>query len=69
MSKGFTKYRATYYNTSVDKEGERKYKDLGTTTFMHFNDSKIVAVSKAYIVAEGAQKDANAVSLTVIEKG
>ena len=67
MQKGFTKYKATYYNTSVDKEGEKKYKDLGTTTFLYFHDSKVTPVSKAYIAADKNQVEANAVLLTVVK--
>ena len=67
MAKTFTKYEATYYNMTVDKEGEKKYRDLGSKTFMYFHDSKVTPVAKAYQAADKNQIEANAVLLTVVK--
>lgn len=60
-----TKYRAYFSNTKspvkVNEEGDTAPKELGFVTFFHFSDNRVTLLSKAFLMATGAQQDADKV--------
>ena len=61
------KYKAFFSNTKVnarpDENGNTPTKNLGHIIFFHFEDSKVNALSKAYMMASPEQQVADKVEL------